>query len=175
VIEITQELAKELLDYDPSTGVFSWAKSRVGCRKGDRAGYYDSKGYRQICLKRNKHVAEHRLAWLYVYGEWPKACIDHINGVPDDNRIENLREATVAENSQNLRKRKNNTSGYPGVKWHANCNSWQARITVNRREISLGYRKTPEEAYQLYLAGKAKYHTFQPVPRFVAWFDSSAA
>ena len=166
--ELTADEVRALLDYAPHTGVFSWARSRVGCRKGGRAGWVGKKGYRFIGLRWHKHVAEHRLAWLHVYGEWPDGCLDHINGVVDDNRIENLREASVAENGQNMRKRSDNTSGYIGVKWHAKGQLWQARITVNGKEISLGYRKAPEEAYQLYLAGKAKYHTFQPTPRELA-------
>ena len=165
--DITVDEAKELLNYNPLTGVFSWALSRRGCRKGDQAGYCDGKGYRQICLKRHKHIAEHRLAWFMVYGKWPRSCIDHINGVRDDNRIENLREATVAENGQNLA-RKNNKTGYSGVRYHSRSGTWVARITVNRREIYLGHANTPKAAHLLYLAGKREHHTFQPEPRKAA-------
>ena len=104
--ELTAERLREVLAYDPDTGVFTWKArtspfSRVNV--GDVAGNLRRDGYIEICVDGRKHQS-HRLAWLYVYGEWPADQIDHINGIRTDNRIANLREANNAENHHNLRK-----------------------------------------------------------------------
>jgi hypothetical protein len=90
--------------------------------------------------------------------------IDHKNGNPGDNRWANLRECTHAENHQN-RKQQKNVSGFRGVYWHKGTKKWQAQIRVNNKLINLGYFDNPEEASKVYLAAKAKYHTFNPIPR----------
>ena len=124
---ITQKELKELLHYDPGTGVFVWKNIITANQKknGDVAGGYDDKGYIKIRIN-YKHYLAHRLAWLYVYGEWPSKHLDHINRNPSDNRISNLREATHLENNKNASKRKDNTSGYKGVNWHARNKKWIA-------------------------------------------------
>ena len=165
---LTQERARELLDYDPLTGVFLWKPGRRGCKAGDVAGSIDSRGHRRIGIDSNHHMAAHRLAWLYVNGEMPRGELDHINGIYDDNRICNLRECDRSGNMQNAGMFKTNTSGYTGVTWHRKCRKWAAQIWVNNKRMYLGLRETKEEAYALYLAGKAKYHTFQPTPRELA-------
>lgn len=159
---ITQERLKELLDYDPGTGVFTWRIDRTGTAKaGSVAGSLDADGYPQIKVD-NRLYKAHRLAWLYIYGELPPHQIDHINRVRTDNRICNLRTATNAENLQNQRKRRNNTSGVIGVSWRKGLSKWQARIMFNGRCIHLGYYKTIEEAAAARAAAKAKLHTFHP-------------
>ena len=98
---LTQERLKELLHYDPETGVFRWKVDRPkGVKIGNKAGTLDQDGYRKISLDGKRFYA-HRLVWLYVHGEFPFDQIDHKNRVPDDNRLVNLRQATSGENRAN--------------------------------------------------------------------------
>jgi hypothetical protein len=99
--DLTQARLKQLLDYDPETGVFTWRVNRGGAAKaGTRAGCPTPFYYRVIRIG-GRSRREHSLAWLYVHGHWPADELDHINRVRDDNRIANLREVTHAENMQN--------------------------------------------------------------------------
>lgn len=148
MIELTAEVLRELLDYNPETGVFFWRRSRGnGVKVGQLAGSMANNGYWQIAVQRRVYRA-HRLAWLHYYGEWPSA-IDHINGVRVDNRIVNLRQADGNINEQNrvcagaFRCRK----------------KWQSRIRTNggKREY-LGTFDTREEAEAAYLAAKRQHH-----------------
>lgn len=163
--QLTQSRLKELLHYNPDTGLFTWKVSlskRV--KVGDIAGTVKNPGYLRIRIDGKPYYA-HRLAWLYVYGAWPKDQIDHINGERTDNRICNLREATNAENQQNRKKQINNVSGYPGVYWNKSGQKWQARIKINSKTKYLGLFETPEAGHHAYLAAKAELHKFQPIPR----------
>jgi len=102
---------------------------------------------------------------MFIYGEPPKYQIDHRNGIRSDNRIENLREATSAENSQNRTIRSDNASGYIGVFRKKRYKKWGAQIKINKKTKFLGYFDTPEQAHKTYLAAKSELHRFQPVPR----------
>ena len=162
---ITQSRLQELLHYSPDTGVFTrlvQTSSRV--KIGDIAGGLNQKGYRQITIDGKKHSA-HRLAWFYMTGDWPIAGIDHRNGVKDDNRWRNLREATHAENGQNMAMYRNNTSGFMGVSWDHKMQKWQASLMTNGHHKHLGRFDMPEAAHAAYLAAKADLHTFQPEVR----------
>ena len=156
---ITLEELQRVLDYCPETGVFRWKERKQGRRSV--AGGKDPGGYIHICINYESYPA-HRLAWLYAQGVWPEHQIDHINRNPSDNRIENLREATDAENSQNRSIGRNNTSGYVGVTWNRQAEKWQAQIVVKGKYKNLGLYDTPEAAYEAYLAAKAQRHTFCP-------------
>lgn len=159
---INQERLKELLHYDPETGMFIWCvKPSRRVKSGAAAGGIDSKRYRVIRID-GVYYKAHRLAWLYVHGRFPIRDIDHINGVRDDNRIANLREATRAENGQNRKKNINNTSGFHGVSWDSANRKWRASIQVNSRPKRLGLFDAPESAHAAYLAAKAELHTFNP-------------
>jgi len=142
---ITQERLKELLHYDPDTGVFRWKVNRGGVKAGDVAGSIDGHGYLRIRMD-GKIYSAHRLAWLYVYGEFPPNLIDHINGVITDNRISNLRPASRKQNGENLSLRPKNISGYRGVYWHKRLRKWRATVRHSYREYYLGYFDTAEEA-----------------------------
>jgi hypothetical protein len=107
----------------------------------------------------------HRIAWLISYGRWPNGCIDHKNGVRTDNRIANLFDVSHAENQQNLPLRKNSKTGYIGVYWATHAQAYIAKISVKGKHIHLGQSKDPAECAKMYLAAKAKYHTYQPIPR----------
>lgn len=162
---LTQSRLKELLHYDPETGVFTWRVNKGGPAKaGGLAGSRNRGGYRIIGIDYRLYQA-HRLAWLYIHGEWPKHEIDHINGVRDDNRIDNLRGATHAENHQNRKKSTRNTSGFLGVSWYPATKKWRSRIRTNRKLKSLGLFDTPESAHAAYLSAKAALHTFNPTVR----------
>ena len=164
---LTQENLKKMLHYDTDTGVFTrLVRTSSRTKIGDIAGYLKSDGYRLIMVDGKNYYA-HRLAFFYMTGDWPVADIDHRNGVRDDNRWDNLREATRTENHQNRVMRSDNTSGFIGVDWHRQRGKWRAEIAVAGRRKSLGYFPTPEEAHAAYCAAKVEFHTFQPTGRNV--------
>jgi len=145
---------KELVHYDPLTGVFTWRKSpHYWVKEGSRAdSTYDTAGYRKVNLLGGNHAA-HRLAWFYCTGEWPKTGLDHKNTVRDDNRLDNLRLATPSQNSQN---RKGVERGLKGTTWHNG--SWRAQIMFQRSNYHLGSYLTQEEAHEAYKIGAAYFH-----------------
>ncbi len=155
---ITQSELKELLDYDPETGVFIWKKKVANRVKiGDIAGCLDiSTGYIVFMIKGKRYRA-HRLAWFYIYGEWPKDQIDHINHVRDDNRIVNLREVTRQENLKNASLSKNNKSDVTGVHWYKANKEWRAQIMVNGKYIHLGYFNDKHDAAMTRKEAEIKY------------------
>ena len=154
---MTQEELKQILDYDPDTGLFRWKiKPCKNVDIGDIAGT-NRDGYIVIGVNRKQYRA-HRLAWLYMTGSWPLNQIDHINRIKNDNRISNLREATQQKNNFNLGGAKNNTSGYKGVTWYEPSKKWKAQIGVNGKNIHLGYFIDPLEASEAYQKAKEKYH-----------------
>lgn len=162
--DLTQEELRKALGYNPNSGNFRHLKTRACVKRGDLAGSYDRDGYITIGVRGRVYRA-HRLAWLYVYGEWPTKSIDHINGVRDDNRIENLREATPRQQQQNTVFNPRNKSGYIGVYWDKVNNRWRAMIRYGGKKHSLGSFKCRHEAGAAYLAAKRKHHSFQPIPR----------
>ena len=151
-IMITQAELKDLLTYNPETGIFNWIK-----RNGNIAGYTTVKGYVRILINYKLYPA-HRLAWLYVNGSFPNKFIDHINHVCDDNRIINLREATVSQNSQNQTIRSCNTSGLKGVYWNKKANKWLAKIEFLGKSKYIGVFLDKNEAHQAYCKAADKYH-----------------
>lgn len=125
---ITQQQLKEVLDYNERTGEFTWkvTLSNRG-KKGNIAGYKNTQGYWYIRIHGDKYLA-HRLAWLYVHGDWPKNEIDHINHDRADNRLCNLRPVTRKENCRNSGLRSNNTSGKTGVSRLKANGKWKSTI-----------------------------------------------
>lgn len=147
----TQARLKQALDYDPETGLFTWIEPRRGRMLFSIAGHVDkSTGYRDISLDdRSYHAA--KLAWLYVFGEYPECVIDHINRNKSDDRIDNLRLATQSGNVINSGMFANNTSGVRGVYFYKERNkrgwpAWWAYITYEGTRKSLGYYRNKEEA-----------------------------
>lgn len=152
---ITQERLKELLSYDPVTGLFTRRITiNYNARAGDCAGC-DCRGYLLMNVDGVKHRL-HRLAWLYVYGYMPKE-IDHINRDGRDNRISNLREVTRAENNLNQGLRRDNKSGVKGVRWRADRSKWEARIKTSGSLQILGLFTTKEEAVAARLKAETTY------------------
>lgn len=153
---ITPEKLREIVSYDPETGVFTWRKTRGRARAGNVAGTPHNEGYISIVALRGRYLA-HRLAWFYVHGEWPQDDIDHINGDRSDNRISNLRDVSRSENLQNVATaRKSSTHGFIGASRQGG--RWKARIKLNGKETHLGLFDTPEEASEAYLRAKAEMH-----------------
>lgn len=125
----TQERVKEVLHYDPDTGIFTWIKTRGRILKGSIAGTICPAGYLNIKLDRNLYRA-HRLAFIYMTGSMPK-LVDHINRIKDDNRWCNLRPATWSQNNINKPLYSTNTSGCKGVSWCKRNRRWVATCVSN--------------------------------------------
>lgn len=154
---LTADSVRAQLDYDPETGVFARRIRYHHRRASTKAGNRNHDGYVQINLGGRKYQA-HRLAWLWVYGEWPDGQVDHLNGDRGDNRLANLRLATPAINSQNKRRpQKNNRSGYLGVHRRPS-GTFRAQIGVAGRTIKLGTFSTAAEAAEAYLQAKRDLH-----------------
>jgi hypothetical protein len=151
---ITQERLKELLHYDFETGKFTYTISRGHLKKGATAGCEHPQGYIYIVID-CKNYAAHRLVWLYVYGFFPPKYIDHINQIKNDNRLSNLRETSHQENLHNRTPKKST-----GVSFRKDNKKFSSRITVNKKIFNLGLFDTLEEAHQIYLSAKRKFHPF---------------
>lgn len=147
---LTQARLKELFHYDPETGVFTHRArpdnpQHTGKFAGKVAGARHAQGYVSISVDNKRYLA-HRLAWLYVYGEWPERDVDHKDTNKQNNRIDNLRLATMQENQFNRKLSKNNTSGIKGVTWDRHRNKWVAQVMHNRKHIGIGRFDTIEQA-----------------------------
>lgn len=141
---------RQLLDYDPETGLFTWRSGRRRGWIGKRAGTLHSLGYIRILIAGQAWLA-HRLAWLHVYGQWPQFEIDHINGKRSDNRIANLRDVTHAVNALNRQgPTVRNKSGFRGVYWKARERKWIAKIGINGSRKELGRFDDAQSAAQAY-------------------------
>lgn len=152
---VTQAVLKERMRYEPGTGVFTSLYSGHGMVKGRQLGRVirhpkGGKAYLQIAVFSKGYTA-HRLAWLYMTGEWPEHTIDHIDGDGLNNRWDNLREATQAQNCWNRRRHANNTTGYKGVSYHKRSKSYRASICVEGEKIELRGFATAKEAHRAYL------------------------
>jgi hypothetical protein len=144
--ELTIERARELLDYDPDTGVFRRRVSQGGMRPSTVTGTPHSVGYLQVCIDGRLYLA-HRLAWFITFGKWPEGQIDHANGCRTDNRLVNLRVVSGdVEQHRNRAKPRNNTSGVTGVHWHKPTGKWRAQIMVERKNKHLGIFDSFEDA-----------------------------
>lgn len=154
--DASREEVAALLDYDPVTGLFTHKVNGHKRKAGDVTGRLDTKGYIRIRLLGYEFKA-HRLAWLMIYGVWPKAEIDHINGCTNDNRIINLRDVSVAVNGQNRKAAmSNNKSGLLGVSTVRG--GFLAQIGVNGSQLKLGIYATAEEAHDAYIGAKKCFH-----------------
>ncbi|RQS79777.1 HNH endonuclease signature motif containing protein [Burkholderia seminalis] len=139
--------------YEPETGMLR----RIAGGRKQYPWRPAGKGY-LVHTYRSGSIYLHQAVWLYHHGVVPP-MLDHINGDPNDNRVENLRPCTNSQNQLNSCRKVSNRSGHKGVVFHANCpgKPWQAKITVDGRRISLGYYATVEEAGAAYAAGALKH------------------
>ncbi|MCE9874104.1 HNH endonuclease [Hafnia paralvei] len=156
------ERLKEILNYDPKSGVFIWKINRKGpVRAGMMAGRLNKRGYVVIGID-GSILAAHRVAWIMEHGFLSKnMTIDHINRDKADNRIANLRVCSLSDNSFNKPTYKNNKCGMKGVYFDESRRGdkkWKAQIYVNRKRIFLGVFLTKEEAFENYKSASIKYH-----------------
>lgn len=150
------DLIRDLLIFDPDTGKLFW---RERSDQMFAAGRYTARATALTWNKRNagreaftaindrgylvgsiqaRTLRAHRVAWCIASGAWPENDIDHINGITTDNRLENLRAVSHAENGRNQRMPSHNRSGRVGVFWHASSCRWRASIKINGRERYIG-------------------------------------
>jgi len=153
---ITQEYLKSILEYNPDTGEFIRLVRTANCTQiSDIVGTLDkSTGYIRISICNISYRA-HRLAWLYMTGEWPKYKIDHIDRIRSNNQVVNLRD--INKNEFNKGFYKNNNIGIVGVTIVKSLR-YKAVIGVNGKGIYLGTFDTLEEASIAYEEAKLKYH-----------------
>ena len=141
---IKHERLCELLDYCPETGIFTWKVDRKRLAKaGTVAGSTNGRGYRQISVDGKLYLA-HRLAWFYCFQEWPAKVIDHINGIKDDNRLDNLQDVSQNKNVSKANKIVG-ASGYKNVR--KICNRYQAAIKVQGKTIHIGMYESGQLAH----------------------------
>lgn len=155
-ITLTQEIVRELLDYDSKTGKIyhktrnvNWFEEKSQTREWNCKRWNSAfagkeafkanraKGYKAGKLLNSSYLA-HRIIWLWYYGEWPKEQIDHINGNPSDNRIVNLRLVNNSENQKNVKLSKRNKTGVIGVHYNKKESSWAVYIGENSKNYWLG-------------------------------------
>lgn len=140
-----------------------WRVARGTKPRGAPAGYLNKRGRYALMVNKSEYFA-HRIVWSLANDALisPWLEIDHENGIPSDNRPENLRPCTHAQNGQNTAPLPNRT-GFPGV--YQDGPRWSSKIKVNSKKIWLGAFDTPEAAHAAYVAAKAKHHTFSPKAR----------
>ena len=158
MLDLDIEYLKECFVYEASSGRLFWKQrplhhfaSSNACavwntkHAGAEAGSPNIKKRWSTKIKARLYQ-NHRLVWALVHGAWPADQIDHINGDPEDNRIENLRVVSNAENQRNRGRSRNNTSGTNGVYWHSRDHVWTSFIRENGKQRSLGAFTTQAQA-----------------------------
>jgi hypothetical protein len=150
---LTQERLMEVLSYDSDTGVFVWRQKRGRQVNGSVAGSPHNAGYWSIRVD-GRALLAHRLAWMYVHGDWPSE-IDHINGDRRDNRIANLRHVTRQQNCRNAAMRSHNQTGVNGVAYYQRYRRFRVIMTVDGQSRYLGSFKTLDEAAEVRKSAEA--------------------
>ena len=138
------DLLRKLLRYEPETGKLFWRERHLNHFKSQRDmtswnaknaeneafTSYDGHGYKRGAIFR-RHYPAHRVAYAIYHGAWPEGDIDHINGVRNDNRIENIRCVSRSGNARNQKLRRNSKTGNVGVHWYNRLGRWVARATID--------------------------------------------
>ena len=145
----------ERLEYDPSTGLIT------NKRNGKEAGCKHNSGSRLITFSSKEEdyyfkMSSYRIAWFLHYGKWPEGFVDHINGIRDDDRIDNLRVVNYSQNAMNSRPQANASVKYKGVRLMPAA--FIATITVNSKQVHLGTFQTAEDAAIAYNEAAAKHY-----------------
>ena len=139
---------RDYIRYEPETGKLYRSAPRPKIRVGDEAGTLHHSGYRHIKFN-NKLMNAHRIAWFLHYSEDPNGEIDHINGIKDDNRIENLRVVSHRENTHNRVEHRN--GGLPGCYFNKQHRKWMARIWIDGKCKYIGVFSNKQDAHEAYL------------------------
>ena len=155
---LTQEELKRIWNYDLETGLFTRLVATTFRTKVGQIASPIKEG--RVVIRINKILYQGcRLAFLYVNGKWPTQEVDHINGLPSDNRWCNLRDVSHALNLQNLRNpRSDNASGYLGVHFDKQSKSWKAEIFSFGKRKRLGSFNSAQEASLAYIKNKRILH-----------------
>lgn len=150
---------RDVLNYDPNTGIFTWKSSKGFRVKGKKAGTTCPRGYVSIGVGGKIHKA-HRLAWLFAYGVLPSGQIDHIDRDKSNNRIDNLRDVPQSINQENRNDaRADNKLNMLGVStWADGRPGYRAQIKVRGKVQYIGTFDSPEDAHAAYVEAKAKLH-----------------
>lgn len=163
--KISPELVRQLIDYNPETGVALWRarteqhfsnKNRCAARMAGawNARYagkpaftvFAARAHTSRCsIFKVSYPASH-IAWLHVHGKAPDYVIDHINGDRSDNRMANLRDVPLAVNARNCKLRIDNTSGLAGIHQNKKTKQWHARVNYSGHVITLGSYRELEHA-----------------------------
>jgi len=156
---LTVERLRERLRYDPETGIFIWkyASGQGRRAEGTKAGHTSKESGYVLLWVDDRLYRAHRLAWLYVTGEWPPKLLDHRDRNRSNNRWANLRLANDKQNSENASLRSDNTSGSRGIRFDRN--RWVARIYHEGREIYLGRFERRTDAEMARVCAERKYFT----------------
>lgn len=165
--QLSAEHLRSLLDYDPLTGDWTWrvdrktgrGAGRLHIAAGSKAGTLSAeKGYRKIGIDGRRYWA-HRLAFLWMTGEWPAQHVDHIDGDGGNDAWQNLRDVSRSVNMQNRRHAcADSASGILGVSFNKSRSKWVAQLTTGKQNKGLGYFDTAEAASQAYIAAKREHH-----------------
>lgn len=160
-VKLSQSYVRELFDYDPETGKFTWRtrNPRSHIAVGDPAGSATNKGDQVMVGKYRYKVSI--LIWVWVYGHWPSGppleLVDHIDRNPFNNRLNNLRLVSSKYNSWNHNRNVLNRSGFNGVSYHTATGKYKATITINYQKIYLGEFPTAELAAEARKQAETKY------------------
>ncbi len=153
------DLIRERLRYEPNTGELIWISRPKNSPQlvGQVAGttQHANRGYRSLSIKR-KRLYAHQVAYLLYYGYWALANLDHKNGDTADNRIDNLRPATIKQNAANSKKGKRGRY-LKGVIYESRAGKFIARIRVDGANMHLGTYATEEEAHAAYVNAAKRY------------------
>lgn len=175
--DLTPQRCRDLIDYEPRTGEFTWKRrmpadfSCVGVGRDRECKRWNTRyagrpaftqtttaGYLVARIDRVRKLAHH-VAFAMTHGRWPNGMLDHINGRKDDNRIVNLREASATDNARNAARRSDNSSGVTGVSWCKRRGAWLSRMCLNGRNKHLGYFASVDEAAAArQRAGRGHFH-----------------
>lgn len=149
------EIVKDLIAYDPETGLLTWKVSRGTRKVGGIAGTTTKRGYIRIQVSKTLCLG-HRVAWFLHYGQQPGDQLDHIDNDGTNNRIVNLREATPSQNCSNTRTRAHCKSGIKNVCWRRNA--WEVHIRINGKHKQFGRFQNLFEARERAIEVRKQYH-----------------
>jgi hypothetical protein len=154
---VTKERALSELEYRPQCGDFLWMVNRGRKIKGAVAGWTDNLGYRLIRIDGTLYRVHH-LVHLMETGEMPKGDVDHIDGNPANNVFSNLRVCTHSENQKNMKRHRDNKSGFKGVFWNTQKSKWQSKICFDGVTKHLGFFSDATAAAIAYNSAAKLFH-----------------